>query len=147
MLRIDARDFSALRGGGGEPFVQGVDGALLMHARAHGLADNVVQSNLARVNLRDGGVDAEVSQSVPGDETGFFDVPTAWQLKGTRYTDVRVGELLDGTYVRQKIRDGYGFRLALADSLTQELRDDWIDQLTTNVDAINPGAPRPLVVG
>ena len=134
------------RGGGGEPFSDLMDQLLFTHALAGGLREDAVRTNRGRVNLRDGGVDAEVADSIPEDHSGLFSTPTAWQHKGTSFSNVSVNDLLDGDYVQDCVRRGYGFRLALADSLTPELLNQWEEYLNERAREITADAPPCKIV-
>ena len=146
MLQISADQFRLYRAGGGELFSEFMDRLLLTHAIGGGLKEDTVRTNRGRVNLRDGGVDAEVGGPIPEDRSGLFSTPTAWQHKGTSFRNVRVNTLLDGAYVQDCVRRGYGFRLAVADSLTPELLTQWEEDLDEHAREISADAPPCKVV-
>ena len=54
-----------------------MDRLLFAHPLAGGLTEDAVRTNRGRVNLRDGGVDAEAEDPMPGDRSGLFSTPTA----------------------------------------------------------------------
>ena len=146
VLQISADQFRLYRAGGGELFSEFMDRLLFTHAIGGGLKEDTVRTNRGRVNLRDGGVDAEVGGPIPEDRSGLFSTPTAWQHKGTSFKNVRVNTLLDGDYVQDCVRRGYGFRLAVADSLTPELLTQWEEDLDEHAREISADAPPCKVV-
>lgn len=146
MYRVTGGLVRTLQGADGGPFTAFVDALLRAHSRTWGLVDADIDTT-SRTNIRDGGVDTSVRRACAADPTGWLSsAPTAWQYKGTDYTNVQVGELLEGRAVRHRLEAGDAFRLALADSLPDDKRRDWDGRLTNEARKINGNAPEARVV-
>ena len=147
MLTLIPSEIRRLQGAGGVPFTAFMDLLIRVHTRRHGLTDQDVDTTI-RTNLADGGVDTSVRRAVPRDETGWMgSVPTAWQYKGTDFANVKRNELLEGEAVKERIRAGYAFRLALADSPPDDKRRELESYLRAEAEKLNPNVPEPRVVG
>jgi hypothetical protein len=144
-LEIQQSDIRALQGGAGDRFTHVVDSAIRTLARVYGVPDSDVHSNL-RTSIPDGGVDTRIATAMIGESSGRFAVPTVWQYKATPKAQVTISDLFEGEYVRAKVAEGHGFRLAIADSLTARAKEDMERALTERSKAIDPDAPNALVV-
>lgn len=146
MFEITGRQVRDLQGAGGELFTAFVDALLRSHCFVLGVRDTDIDTNI-RTSISDGGVDTTIKQPVPTDTAGWLsDAPTAWQYKGTDYSNVRVDTLLEGRAIRERILEGYAFRLAIADSMPDDTRRDWERRLSEAARTINTNAPAARVV-
>jgi hypothetical protein len=144
-FREQPRQISENPHGAGDRFTHVVDSAIRTLARAYGIPDATIHTNL-RTNIPDGGVDTRVTTPFIEEPSGRFTVPTVWQYKATQKAHLAIGELFEGQYLREKIAEGHGFRLAVADSLTAQAKDEMEAELTRRAREINPGSPAALVV-
>lgn len=145
MLRTSAQQIIELQGAGGEPFTIFVDRVLNAFGAVFGIpASDIVTS--VRVNISDGGVDSEVRRGASGDPTGLLGGPTIWQYKGTKYSHINWAKLLNGPYAETCIRNGYAFRLAVADDMPAVMIAAREAELLTEARKLNPNSPAPLIV-
>ncbi len=82
------------------------------------------------------------------DSTEYFSVPTCWQYKAEDYADISNADLAKEVakpYARELISQGYGYRLAICDSMPAAKQTQWETFLTAQVHAINPQAPAARV--
>jgi hypothetical protein len=155
MWKLRPDELLRLKGGGGEPFVHFVDRLIRAEAAKGGLSQSEVATQL-RVNIKDGGVDTQVSQAIPRDSTGWFGVPTCWQFKSSEADKIKdtkdkkkknnLREEINKPYVKELIEDGYAYRFCLLGDLTPLKKKDWEEQLKNEANRINPKAPDPRVV-
>ena len=155
MWKLSPTDLLQLNGGGGAPFVHFMDRLIRAEAACGGLLQAAIATQL-RVNIKDGGVDTEVRDSIPADKTGWFAVPTCWQFKAVNANDIDdaekktkpndLQEEINKPYVRELIKQGYGYRLCLLGDLPPEKLHTWEAQLAKEARAINPQVPLPRVV-
>ena len=75
-----------------------VDQLIRAEATKGGLSQSEIATQL-RVNIKDGGVDTQVSQAIPRDSIGWFGAPTCWQFKS-----VGADEIIDKKYKKKKNR-------------------------------------------
>jgi hypothetical protein len=148
MWHIDLAQLKArLFGGGGSNLAGFVDRLIRAEARGR-IPASEVDSQL-RANIKDGGVDTKVNQPIPGDRTGWFGVPTAWQYKAQEASDIDPAHLrkeINSPEVKLLIEKGYGYRLCIAGDLPPKKRREWESILLSEAQRINPQAPPPLVV-
>lgn len=111
----------------------------------HGLADADIDTNV-RTNIADGGVDTELREAMLGDTTGWAQIRTIWQYKGTGYSSLRVAELIKGAHLRRRIEEGWAYRLAIADSMPSDKRTELETELFEKFREMNPHAAPPRVV-
>jgi hypothetical protein len=155
MWKLRPDELLRLKGGGGEPFVHFVDQLIRAEAAKGGLSQSEVATQL-RVNIKDGGVDTQVSQAIPRDPTGWFGVPTCWQFKSVGADEIidkkyktkknSLQAEINKHYVKKLIEQDYAYRLCLLGDLTPMKRQDWEEQLKVEAKRINPDAPDPRVV-
>ncbi len=143
MWNLNPADLLQLKGAGGERFGHFMDRLLRAEASCGGLAQSEIATQL-RVNIPDGGIDAEVKRAIPRDKTGWFAVPTCWQYTTTETKNLQ--KEIHKPYAEKLIKDGYGYRLCLLGDLPPVTVQDWEAQLKVEVRAINPQAPDPRVV-
>jgi len=75
MTSITDRQILVLRTPGGDVFVEFVDSLIRGQASRSGLPASEINTNLG-TTIKDGGVDTEVRQAIPGDPTGWFSTRT-----------------------------------------------------------------------
>lgn len=145
MLTTTAERVIRLQGAGGLPFTVFVDRLLRTFGAVYGIPESEIVTTV-RVNIADGGVDTELHVGAAGDTTGLLGGPTVWQYKGTGYAAVDWADLLKGWYVKDRIRAGDAFRLAVADdmpapTLATREADLWAEALK-----LNASSPAPKIV-
>jgi hypothetical protein len=148
MWNLDQTDFALIRGGGGEPFTHFVDALIRAHGFVHGVGEAEILTSL-RANVADGGVDTQVRRAMGNDSTEFLRIPTCWQYKAMSHSDVSEDDLIRETqkhYAAKLIAQGYGYRLAICDSMVASKQTDWEEILTRAAREINPQAPEARVV-
>jgi hypothetical protein len=145
ILHVQQDEIRRLQGGAGDRFTHVVDSAIRTLARAYGIPDATIHTNL-RTNIPDGGVDTRVTTAFIQEPSGRFTVPTVWQYKATTKEHIALGKLFEGAYLREKIGEGHGFRLAVADSLPAQSKEEMETELTRRAREINPRSPEALVV-
>ena len=149
----------------GERFPHLMDRLIRATAARNGIAQSNMRTQI-RTNITDGGIDTAVDFPIPGDSTGWFEVPTAWQYKAKRGVDID-----DGTTVPAKgggskprktpnelkkeinkpkvvelIKRGYGFRFCVLGDLAPAKVADWESQLERYAYEIHASAAKPRVV-
>ncbi|MBC7821106.1 MAG: hypothetical protein IAG10_29825, partial [Planctomycetaceae bacterium] len=92
MFYLTNNDLHQLRGAGGERFADFVNRLLYGHAHACRLPLADVKTQL-RVNVKDGGVDAQLDKPLAGDVSGWFGSPTVWQFKSCDGKDIDDSQL------------------------------------------------------
>lgn len=136
MKTVTSEDFQLLLGND-KPFTSLVDALLRAQGFVSGVLDAEILTN-RRTHLADGGVDTEVGQSMPNEETGFLQAPTCWQYKARHFKDVK-GQLkaeIQKEYARLLIERGYGYRLAICDDMPANEVTEWEGILTTEARSI-----------
>ncbi|GAB1540622.1 hypothetical protein NUACC21_32910 [Scytonema sp. NUACC21] len=148
MWKINSYDIFSLRTPGGERFTEFVDSLIRSEAYTEGVQLSEISTNL-RTNLGDKGVDTEVRQPMPGNLTGWMNVPTCWQYKATNYSNISDSELrkeVKKPYSKQLIQQGYGYRFCICDDLPPAKKNQWEQILDKEVKKLNPSAPQSRVV-
>lgn len=166
MWKLSPSELLQFKGAGGEQFAQFVDRLIRAEAAKGGLTQSAIRAQL-RGNIKDGGVDTEVSQAIPGEQSGWFSVPTCWQFKSVdasgiddKAVDSRpaaekrkkkkapndLQREIRGPYVKKLIQQGYGYHFCLLGDLTPQKCSDWEAQLQVEARKINRAAPNPRVV-
>jgi hypothetical protein len=154
---IDSTDVIGLQGRDTD-FAHFVNGLLAQQASAGQLA-NALQLNL-KTQAPDGGVDAAVSQALPGasDPEGFFDVPTCWQYKASptrnikpskgkkRSQEAALRQEIQKPEAARLIKSGYGYRFCISDGMPPPMKTKWEAWLSEEAKTLNPNAPAPKVV-
>ena len=100
-------------------------------------------------NVKDGGVDCEVKEGAVADPSGRLRNKSCWQYKATahsRISNSALREEVRKSYVSKLIREGYAYRLCIADSLTAEKQSKWEKTLRDEIKKINTNAPDPQVL-
>jgi hypothetical protein len=153
--KLNPADLHQLKGAGGEPFVHFMDRLIRAEAARGGLQQSAIATQL-RVNIKDGGVDTQVKNRIPQDNTGWFAVATCWQFKAVDAKDIddeerktkknALQEEINKPYVMELVKQGYGYRLCLLGDLTPEKLRDWEAQLKKEALIINPHAQDPRVI-
>lgn len=151
MIRISAENIYVLRNSTGKPFTDLVDRLIRSSAATLGILPVAVLDN-PRVNYPDGGVDTQVTEVNPSDPLGYFDVVTAWQYKAVPLkdlTDAKIREEINAPskdYVRALLRQGYGYRLCIADDGPAKRKTKIQAVLDAEIKKVNPSAPDALVL-
>ncbi|MGB6430358.1 MAG: hypothetical protein WBF06_07215 [Candidatus Acidiferrales bacterium] len=94
-------------------------------------------------------MDTHVAVAIPGDRSGYLDVPTIWQFKATAARNVNEASMkkeANKPHAKQKIKEGHGYRFCVCDHLTSEKRQTLLTALTQAVKRINKHAPPPLIL-
>ncbi|MCI0489513.1 MAG: hypothetical protein L0229_23230 [Blastocatellia bacterium] len=95
-------------------------------------------------------MDTEVCQPAPSDPTGWIrDHPTIWQYKAGAYRNISDNDMkkeINNEYSRNRIQNGYAYRLCVCDELPPERVEEWEKLLTAEARAINPDAPEAKVL-
>jgi len=155
MWKLSPVELHQLKGAGGERFTHFVDRLIRAEAARGGLPQSEIQTQL-RVNIRDGGVDTQVSQRIPRDQSGWFAIPTCWQFKSvgadsiddeekkSKHNDLQAE--IHKPYVEQLVKQGYGYRFCLLGDLSPSKVARWESQLKAEAERIVSGAPDPRVV-
>jgi hypothetical protein len=155
MWRLSPRELLLLKGAGGEPFAHFVDRLIRAEAFQGGLSQSEVRTQL-RVNIKDGGVDTQVTRSIPRDRSGWFGVPTCWQFKAVEAKEVNdkrykrkkngLQAEINKPHVKRLIAEGHAYRYCLLGDLPPHKLADWEEQLEGEARRIHAGAAAPRVV-
>ncbi len=155
MWKLRPDELLQLKGAGGERFAHFVDRLIRAEAALGGLSQSEVRTQL-RVNIKDGGVNTEVTQAIPHDRSGWFSVPTCWQFKAVEAVDINdkknkkkknsLQEEINKSYAGTLINQGYGFRFCLLGDLTPQKLTDWEEQLKVEARRVRSDAVDPRVV-
>jgi hypothetical protein len=155
MWKMSPGELLQLKGAGGERFAHFVDRLIRAEAAKGGLPQSEVRTQI-RVNIKDGGVDTQVTQAIPRDQRGWFGVPTCWQFKAVEADDINdkkskkkkngLQEEINKPYVRELIAQGYAYRFCLLGGLSPPKLAHWEEQLRVEARAIRSDAPDPRVI-
>jgi hypothetical protein len=148
MWTINSHEIFLLRTPGGDRFTEFVDSLIRSEASIEGVTLSEVSTNL-RTNIGDKGVDTEVRQLMPANRIGWMDVPTCWQYKATKYSEISNPELskeVNKPYSKQLIQKGYGYRFCICDDLPPAKRREWEKLLDNEVKKLNFSAPPSRVI-
>lgn len=143
---VGPTELFALRGNGGQPFVDFVSALLRAEASVNGLKIDDVDTNI-RVNITDGGVDAEVKVPLGGPLA--IDAPSCWQFKATAFADVGPASLrkeANKTEARRLIAAGYGYFVCVCDDAPSLKMNELEVALVEIVQTINQDAPKPRLL-
>lgn len=143
---VAAEELFTLRGHGGQVFADFVSALLRAEGAASGVRPDDIQTN-TRVNLPDGGVDAEVKAPLGGPLT--LAVPTCWQFKATQFSAVNAASLTveaNKSEAKRLIELGYGYFVCVCDDAPPEKMTALDKALLGIVRTINPDAPVPRVL-
>lgn len=134
---------------GGDRFTEFVDALIRSQAAVCGLLMSEIRTNL-RTNIKDGGVDTEVCQCIPSDLTGWLkDAPTIWQYKATEAKNISESTLEEEVckeYAKNRLKEGYAYRLCICDAITPEKKKKWEEFLDQCIRKINPDAPEAKIL-
>jgi hypothetical protein len=143
VLTVSERDVLDLGGRGGEPFVDLVNRLLRAEATMVGKpAAAVVSMN---VDERDGGVDARLDISRPS-SFDWFPARTCWQIKSGSLPPKKAIAEINKPYVRELLKQGYTYRLAVRAGLTPLKRANLEKALLTAALKIAPQTLPPRVL-
>lgn len=153
LIRIKPEDIYVLRNGTGRPFTDHMDSLLRSAASVLGIANEHISDN-PRTNVADGGVDTEIAvrASVTPDPWGYFECATAWQYKAVEVNDLNDAAVREEitkpskTYIRELIREGYGYRMCVAHDGTAEKKAEIKAVLDEEIANVNPDAPKAIVL-
>lgn len=134
-----------LQGGDGGPFANLMNA--LLHAEAPMLGISLRDIRItARSTVPDGGVDAIVEYPADANTVGstsWFEVPTVWQYKGTRYAEISADDLkteINKAKVKELIKNGYGYRFCICDDPPPVKVVEWENLLNIEAQCITPTA-------
>jgi len=136
----------ALRGHGGQTFSDFVSALLRAEGSLRGLPATDVNTS-TRVNIADGGVDAEVRSPLGGPLELAF--PTCWQFKATLFSDFDEKDLskeANKPEAKRLISAGYGYYVCVCDDWPPNKMGELDAVLREIVRGINPNAPVPRVL-
>jgi len=138
---ITSEDLKLLSRGNDKPFTSFVDALVRAQGFVYGVADAEILTNL-RTHVPDAGVDTQVRQAVPNEETGYFQVPSCWQYKARLFKDVKnqLKAEISKEYTRSLIQQGYGYRLAICDEVPATEIAEWEAILTAEARSIDGDA-------
>jgi hypothetical protein len=140
---ISERDVLNLGGRGGEPFVEFVNRLLRAEAAMAGRPSAAVTT--LSVAERDGGVDArlDVARQATLD---WFPTPTCWQFKSGPLPPKKAVAEINKPYVRELLRRGYTYRVAIRAGLTAQKRANLERALLAAARKIVPETLSPRVL-
>lgn len=145
MIRIKPEAIHALRDSTGRPLTALMDRLIRHSVSVSRTTQDCVSTNL-RVNYQDGGVDTQVSVPLSVDRRGYFGAKSAWQYKAHAEKSLTKGKLQaeitedSKAYLRQLLRDGYAYRICIADNAPAQRKaklEEWLDEA---IQGIAPGA-------
>ena len=151
MIQIAAEHVYVLRNSTGKPFTDLLDRLIRSSAGALGIPRSSVLDN-PRTNHPDGGVDTQVTISAQSDPWGYFNSPSTWQYKAVAlkdFTDSKLREEVSAgskDYVRSLLREGYAYRMCIADDGPAEKKADMKAVLDSEIKKVNPAAPESIVL-
>jgi hypothetical protein len=140
-----------LRNSTGKPFTDLLDRLIRSSVGTLGIPTTAVLDN-PRVNYPDGGVDTQITEGRSADPRGYFTERTAWQYKALSLkdlTDSKLKEEINGDskdYVRNLIKEGYEYRLCIADDGPGKRKTEIEGLLDAEIKKVNPDAPEPIVL-
>ncbi len=155
MWKLNPRDLLQFKGNG-EHFAHFVDRLIRAEAALGGLLQSDIRTPV-RAHVRDGGVDAQITQAIPRDRSGWFGVPTCWQFKSLeaksindrKYKSKKRNDLqqaLNEPYAAELIAEGYGYRFCLLGDISPPKITDWEKQLGEGARRIRSDAASPRVI-
>lgn len=151
MIRITAEQIYVMRNSTGKPFTDLLDRLIRSSAATLAIPAPEVLDN-PRTNVSDGGVDTQVRVAAGADPQGYFEHPSAWQYKAVAtvdLTDAKIKEEISGkskTYVRELLKQGYAYRMCIADDGSAERKAEIKALLDTEIQAVTAGAPGCIVL-
>lgn len=149
-LRAEPAALERLTGENTLPFQIFFDSLLRDEARRMGVPPAQVETNY-RFLSGDGGVDAAIHIAGPADPTGWFGVPTCWQLKArqpekTAKADLEAEFRKKNDELVALLKAGYGYRLVIPAGLSATMRANRLKTLREEIAKIAPDAPEPMVL-
>src|SRR5580692_6095026 len=144
---LKPENVETLQGGDGGAFRDFVNRIIRGHAAINGIPPSAISTD--STNAQDGGVDCEVKLGNPHDPSGRLTDKTCWQYKAMEHksiSDAALRKEVNKPYASKLIRDGYAYRLCIADSLVPEKKAGWEQILSAEIKKINPNAPEPHVL-
>jgi hypothetical protein len=153
LIQIKPENVYALRNSTGRPFTDHMDTLLRSAATVVGIANKHISDN-PRTNVADGGVDTEIAVPawVSPEPWGYFGCPTAWQYKAVEVSDLTDAAIREEitkpskNYIRQLIRNGYGYRMCIAHDGTAEKKAEIKASLDEEIAKVNIDAPKSIVL-
>lgn len=146
LVEIGPDDVRRLQGGAGALFTRFVDSLVLAEFQYQGIdPTGALRTNL-RTTIPDGGVDTEVTVPLPAEPASLSYAPSVWQHKAQPKGNLRLGDLFDGAYVQERIRNGDAFRVALADSVPASDVADMEREMLDAARKLNPACPEPMLL-
>jgi hypothetical protein len=151
MIRITAEHIYVMRNSTGKPFTDLLDRLIRSSAATLGIPSSAVLDN-PRINHSDGGVDTQVTVGAQPDPWGYFDRPSTWQYKAVAlrdFADSKVKEEIIGDskdYVRSLLKEGYAYRLCIADDEPAERKTEIKTLLDAEIKKVNAEAPESIVL-
>lgn len=149
MWTVEASEVRAYgREPGGARFTKLVNDCLLALSQQVGIPYSELDLSV-RTIVGDGGVDALITGQSATDHTGWLNCPTVWQFKAEDLGQISESDMrreVNKGYCRQKIQDGYGYRLVVCDEPIPRSLDQKKDILHNVVAEINPDGPSPAII-
>jgi len=144
---IEPKHVELLQGGDGGQFRDFVNRIIRAEAYIHGIPDSAIATD--STNAADGGVDCKVSEAAPMDSGNRLRERTCWQYKAMDHSKITENILrkeVKKPFCAALLREGYAYRLCIADSLTPEKKTKWEALLKDEIQKINPSSPDPQVL-
>src|SRR5262245_57086330 len=123
---LSPKQVEDLQGGDGGPFRNFVNRLIRAQAAVCGIPSSGIAAD--STTARDGGVDCQVSEAAPGDLSGRMREKTCWQFKATTHDNITDADLrreVQKPHCATLIRDGYAYRLCIADSVVAQKKTQW----------------------
>lgn len=132
---------------GGHRFTEFVDSLIRTEAAIHKVPFSALQTNL-KTNVGDKGVDTSIEVPILSPRADWMKIPTVWQYKATNYgaLSTNLERELRKENSASLILAGYGYRLAVCDSIPAPTVVDWEGRLTEAARELNPSAPEAQVL-
>lgn len=149
MLRLNPLEvIQRFRKPGGDEFADFCNKIIRASCWAAGVPQSVVSTS-SRTDAKDNGVDTGVAASLPNDRSGYFDAPSAWQFKATDASSITRPDLekeVNKPRAKQRIAEGYGYRLCICDHLTPDKKQALLHELTEAVQTITQKPAPPMIL-
>lgn len=148
MYRVTADDIKRLQSNAGLEFAVFVDALIWTELSLQ----NIQLSELLtcqNTTAPDGGVDTHVKVGLQNDPTGWLTVPSCWQYKASdasSFAPSQIPSEVKKPNSKDLIKNGFGYRVAICDSLSETMRRSRQKALEKAVHKINRNAPAPVIV-
>lgn len=149
MMRLEGLEVvQRFRKPGGDEFALFINKLIRSACWAGGIPQSAVSTS-SRTDAKDKGVDTRLECAIPGDRTGYLQVPTIWQFKAAAAGSISqndIEEEVEKERSKQWITDNYGYRLCVCDHLTDDKKQTILGMLAQAISSINPNAPPAMVL-